>query len=270
MTTNAANKARQAGNSDAVTGLARVGLVAYGVVHLLIAWLALQIAWGSGAGTADSAGALRTIAQQPFGRALLWLIAVGLLALALWQASETVWGYRGREQKERVKKQVESGVKAVLYLVLAVGAAAAARGSASSGGQEQEATSGVLALPAGQAIVVVVGLVVIGAGAAEIVKGAKRTFLDEIDTGSMSASAREGVQRLGQAGYLAKGTAVAVIGALLVYAAVTFDPQKAQGLDGALQTIVQQPFGRVLLTAVALGFAAFGVFSVLQSRYRRM
>ena len=75
--------------------------------------------------------------------------------------------------------------------------------------------------------------------------------------------------RLGQIGYVAKGVALALVGGLLTYATVSFDRQK-QGLDGAMQTILAQPVGRFLLTVVALGFAAFGVFAILQSRYRRM
>jgi hypothetical protein len=93
MATKAGRKAEQAGDSASLEGLARVGLVAYGVVHLLIGWLALQIAWGaSGSESADTSGALKTLADQPFGKILLWLVAVGLVALALWQASEAVWG----------------------------------------------------------------------------------------------------------------------------------------------------------------------------------
>jgi hypothetical protein len=75
---------------------------------------------------------------------------------------------------------------------------------------------------------------------------------------------------LGQVGYIARGVALCVVGGLLSYATLTSDRQKAQGLDGALQTILAQPFGRVLLTAVALGFVAFALFALLQSRYRRM
>ncbi len=86
----------------------------------------------------------------------------------------------------------------------------------------------------------------------------------------MSPTARTGVLRLGQLGYLAKGVALTVVGGLLTYATVTIDRQQAQGLDGALQTILAQPFGIFLLTAVALGFVAFGLFAILQSRYRHM
>jgi hypothetical protein len=90
--TNASGRAEQAGDSASLEIVARAGLIAYGGVHLLIGWLAVQIAWGaSDSKSADTSGALKTLASQPFGKVLLWLVAVGLVALALWQASEAVW-----------------------------------------------------------------------------------------------------------------------------------------------------------------------------------
>jgi uncharacterized protein DUF1206 len=266
------SRAEQVGDSTSLEWLARGGLIAYGVVHLLVGWLALQIAWGTSGGTsADTSGALGTLAQQPFGTVLLWVVAVGLLALALWQTSEAVWGHPDRDRGKRVRKQITSGAKAVVYAALAVSAALVALGSGSSSSQSQEqATTGVLAWPGGRVLVVAAGLVVIGVGIAGIVKGIRKSFTEEIDTSSMTPAARTGVLRLGQVGYVAKGVAMGVVGGLLTYATVTFDRQTAQGLDGALQTILAQPFGRYLLTAVALGFAAFGLFAILQSRYRRM
>jgi len=105
---------------------------------------------------------------------------------------------------------------------------------------------------------------------AGVVKGVKKSFAEEIDTSSMSLTARSAVARLGQVGYIARGLALGVVGGLLGYAAVTFDAQQAKGLDGAMRTILDQPFGQFLLTAVALGFVAFGLFAFLQARYRRM
>jgi hypothetical protein len=265
-------KVEQAGDSASLEALARVGLIAYGVVHLLISWLALQLAWGAPARkSADPSGALRTVADQPLGKILLWLVAVGLVALALWQASEVIWGYRNREGARRVGKQVTSGARAMVYAALGVSAASITLGSGSSSSQsQQKATSGVLAWPGGRMIVVVAGLIIVGVGVAGVVKGVQKSFRDEIDTSSMSPASREGVARLGQVGYIAKGVAVGLVGGLLSYAALTFGRQKAPGLDGALQTILAQPFGKFLLTAVALGFLAFGLFAMLQSRYRRM
>lgn len=269
----AGDKAEQAGDSTSLEMLARVGLIAYGVVHLLIAWLALQIAWGLSGNpqSADTSGAMKTLADQPFGKILLWVVAVGLVALALWQATQAIWGYRNREGAKRIREQIISGAKAVVYAALGVSAASVALGSTSSSSQSQQhATTGVLAWPGGRVIVVAAGLIIIGVGVAAVVKGVRESFSEEIDTSSMSPVARSGVARLGQVGYVAKGLALGVVGGLLSYATLTFDRQKAQGLDGALQTILAQPFGRFLLTAVALGFLAFGLFALLQSRYRRM
>ncbi|MEA2532856.1 MAG: hypothetical protein QOJ93_667 [Actinomycetota bacterium] len=272
MPSDASGMAEQAGDSASLELVARAGLIAYGVVHLLIGWLAMQMAWSVSDGkSADISGALKTLADQPLGEILLSLVAVGLVALALWQASEAIWGYRNRAGAERVRRQLSSGATAVIYAGLGVSAASVALGSGSSSSQSQkQATSGVLAWPAGRVIVVVAGLIIIGVGVAHVVKGVKKSFAEEIDTSSMSPIARTGVARLGQIGYIAKGVALGLVGGLLSYATLTFDPQKARGLDGALQTIVAQPFGGFLLTAVALGFVAFGVFAILQSRYRRM
>ncbi len=272
MATDSSGKAERAGDSASLKVLARVGLIAYGVVHLLIGWLALQIAWGAPTGeSADISGALRTLADQPFGKILLCLVAVGMVALALWQASEAIWGYRNRVGARRVRTQVTSGAKAVIYAALGVSAASVVLGWGSWDSQsQQQTTSGVLAWPAGRVIVVVTGLVIIGVGVAGAVKGVKKSFVEEIDTSSMSPVARKGVARLGQVGYIAKGVALGVVGGLLSYATLTFERQKAPGLDGALHAILAQTFGRFLLTAVALGFVAFGLFALLQSRYRRM
>ena len=272
MATNADSKAQQVGDSASLAVLARAGLIAYGVVHLLIGWLALQIAWGALASkSTDVSGALRTLADKPFGKILLVLVVVGFVALALWQASETIWGYRNCEGAVRVRKQVTSGVKTVFYAALGISAASVALGLGSWISQsQQQTTSGVLAWPAGRVIVVVTGLIIIGIGVAGVVKGVKKSFGEEIDTSSMSPVARKVVARLGQVGYIAKGVALGVVGGLLSYATLTFERQKAQGLDGALHAILAQTFGKFLLTAVALGFLAFGLFALLESRYRRM
>lgn len=261
-----------AGGSRPIALLARIGLLAYGVMHLLVGWIALQLAWGMPANkSADSAGALSTLAEQPFGTALLWAAAAGLGALCLWQLGEAGWGYRNRSGARRVLQRLTSVLKALIYLALGVsaGSLALGTGSATGGGGAQE-VSGVFAWPFGQFIVAAVGLVVVGLGLAKLAKGVKASFMDDIDTSEMSARARETMTHLGRAGHIAKGVALTVVGGLLGYAALTFDARKASGLDGALHLVLVQPFGKFLLSAIALGFMAFGLFSILQSRYRRM
>jgi hypothetical protein len=268
----AERSAEQVGESRLVRGLARAGLVAYGLVHLLIGWIAVRIAWGTAdKGNADSSGAMKALAAEPFGAVLLWAVAIGMFALSLWQACELFWGAHASEAGQRVQRKVTSGSRAVVYAVWGASAVSVALGSrSSSSGSQQQATSGVLAWPGGQEIVVAVGLIVVGVGIGMVVKGVRVAIGDEIDLDAMSPRMRQVAERLGQVGYISKGVAFGIVGGLLTYAALTFDARQAQGLDGAVQVVLAQPFGRFLLTAVALGFSAFGLYAVLQSRFRRM
>jgi hypothetical protein len=265
--------AGRAGNSDALEHLARIGLIAYGIVHLLVAWAALQLAWGGGGQSADQSGAMTTLAQQPLGKPLLWVVALGLIALAVWQAAEVLrwrsgWSATGQARTKALKKSGKAIVKAVIYLALAVLAIRFATGSGSSSSQsQQQTTAGVFGWPGGRFLVGVAGLVLIGVGAYHVYKGVTQRFLKEIDLAEAPPTATRLVTRLGQVGFPGKGVALAVVGGMLVYAAFTFDPAKAKGLDGALHTILDAPFGAVLLTLVALGIAAFGAFVFVRARY---
>ena len=267
------SSARQAGDSDGLEALARVGLIALGIVHLLVAWLALQLAWGGGGGSADQSGAMATLAEKPFGKPLLWVLAIGLIALAVWQLAELFRQVpRLRESGERKKKAVTGSVKSVakaaVYVFLAITAIRFATGSGkSSSSQQQDTVAGVFGWPGGRFLVGVAALVLIGVGAYHVRKGITKHFFKEIDTSSASASQRRLIERLGQVGYPAKGVALALVGGLIGWAAITFDPAKARGLDGAMRTLLDAPFGRVLLTLVAVGIAAFGVYVFFRARY---
>jgi hypothetical protein len=265
--------ARQAGNSDALEHLARIGLIAYGLVHLLIAWLALQLAWGGVGQQADQSGALATLAQQPLGKPLLWVLALGLLALAVWQAAEVLrwrsgWSASGKARTKALRKSGRAVVKAVIYLALAVLAIRFATGSGqNSSSSQQQTAAGVFGWPAGRWLVAIAGLVLVGVGAYHVYKGVTKRFLKEIDLSDCPPAATRLVTRLGQVGFPGKGIALALVGGLLVWSAVTFDPAKASGLDGALHTVLQAPAGPFLLTLVALGIAAFGAFCFVRARY---
>jgi hypothetical protein len=266
--------AREAGDSDTLENLARVGLIAYGVVHLLVAWLALQLAWfGGSEESADQSGAMATLAESPVGKPLLWVLAVGLIALAVWQAAEVLrwrhgWSASGKARTKALRKSGNALVKAVMYAALAVLAIRFALGEGqSSSSSQQETTAGIFGWPGGQFIVGAAGLILVGSGAWHIRKGLTKHFLKQIDTSGCRPDAIRLVTRLGQIGFPGKGVALAGVGGLLAWAAVTFDPSKARGLDGALRTVLELPFGRILLTLVAVGIAAFGAFCFVRARY---
>ena len=265
--------ADRAGESDGLENLARVGLLAYGLVHLLVAWLALQLAWGSGGGEADQSGAMATLAQSSLGKPLLWIVAIGLIALAVWQAAEVLrwrfgWSASGEAKKKALWKTVTSIAKAAVYVALAITALRFAVGSGHSSAQsQQETTAGVFGWPGGRWLVGIAALVLIGVGAQHVYKGVKKTFLKQIDLAEAAPKTTRLITRLGQVGFPAKGVALALVGGLLGYAAITFDPSKARGLDGAMRAILDAPFGEVLLTLVALGIVAFGAFLFARARY---
>lgn len=248
---------------------ARVGLLAYGITHLLIGWLALQVAFGGGQ-KSDQSGAFQELGRQPFGRALLWVLVVGFVATALWRLAQAVWGF-GYESDAttKIRKKVTSGVKVVVFAGLAVLAGRTAAGSGGGGGGQQQATAGLLGLPGGRFLVGAAGLVVVIAGGAKVYEGWKKKFLDEMSLPS-DRRAKEVAVRTGQVGFVAKGVSIVLIGVLVVVAAVRFDPAKASGLDAALKGLVAQPFGPYLLGVVALGLIAYGLFCFFDARYHRV
>jgi hypothetical protein len=253
--------------------VARLGLVAYGVVHLLVAWLAVQVAVGDldggGVGKADKTGALQSISANTGGDVLLWLIAVGLGVSALWQLFEAVTGDR-RAKQDRLLRMMNLG-EAVLFGYLAFSAGKLAAGSpASSTDKAQLGLIGtLLAQPWGKPVVIALGLAIVVAGLFVAHHGITRRFTREHDLGSAGPTTRRTVVRLGQAGYAALGTVYGIAGVLVVVAAAKTQPAKATGLDVALKTLAAQPYGTWLLLLIAAGLAAFAVFTFLDARYRR-
>lgn len=267
----AGSAVKQAHDSRTLELAARAGIVALGLVHLLIAWLALRIAWGGGGGDADQDGAFRAIAAQPMGRVLLWVLVLGFVAVVVWRVGAAMWGFRyvaGR--RRRIGKRVVCAGQAVIFAALAVAAGSSAAGTSSGGDGGSEATAGVLGLPGGQVLVALVGIGVLVAGAAMIVQGWRAGFTEDQDLGRADARARRLNLRTGQVGYIAKGSSIAVLGVLIVFAAVTSDPDQADGLDAALTALAEQPHGTALLTAMALGLGVYGVFCFSDARYRRI
>ena len=253
--------AREAGNQDALLMAARVGYAVNGVLHLLIGWIALQIAWGVGAsGSADQTGALGALASSSVGRVILWIGVVGWLGLGLWHVIEALLT-RG-EAKDRAKY----AAKAVIYFVLSWSAFQFARGgSSSSKEQSSDFTASLMSQPFGTGLVVLVALVMVGVGVYHIHKGWKQKFLSDLVEHPGPT-----VVKLARFGYIAKGVALIVVGSLFITAALENDPKEATGLDGAMKTILDAPAGQWLLTIVALGFVAFGIYSVVRAKTARV
>jgi hypothetical protein len=270
-TQHARSTASRAADSKPLEYLARGGFVCYGVIHLLFAWLALQVAFGGSAHETDQSGALQLVAQQPFGKFLLVLVAVGMIALAIWQAFVAAVGESGLKNKRAVAERVLSGCRCVVYGYFAFLTIKVLAGANASQSQSQKkTTSTVMSHAGGRWLIGIAGIVVIGVGVGLAVNGLTKKFEERLNVGQMRPSVRRTVRRLGMAGYTAKGVAYAIVGILLVSAAVTYDPDKATGLDGAHKSLTGHGWGVWLLVLIALGIAAFGVYCFFQARYRKV
>jgi uncharacterized membrane protein len=266
----AARAARRASDSRWMDWWARFGIAARGVVYGLIGVLALQLAFGNRSKEADQKGAFQTLAQQPGGKAMLWAVAVGLFGYALWQATEAIWGYRAEEGRKRLTKRVESAAKAVAYVLIGTLAVkiVTGLGKASAGGET--ATAKVLGMSGGQFLVGLAGVITIAIGAVQVWRGLKADFTKYLNLSSLSSRTRSALVRLGKVGYVARGIVFALIGVLVIAAAVTFDPDKARGFDAALRSLAGQPYGQWLLSAIAVGLLCFGAYCFADAKYRRI
>ena len=257
--------ARRIENSDILEVLARVGLVSWGLTHLLIAWLALQIAWGKSAKEGDQAGALATILEKPLGKVLLVAVIIGLAALTIWQLLEAAVGHRAVSGGERVGERLSSAGRAIAYGLLAWTAVTILLGSGKSKADEQQTlTARLLAAPGGRWLVGAAGLAILAIAVGLIWYGITDRFARHL------RRTPDYVRWLGRIGYPAKGVAYGTVGVLVVAAAVTFDPAKSRGLDAALRTLAGQPYGRLLLTLVALGIGVFGLYGLAEARHREI
>jgi hypothetical protein len=250
--------------------LARAGLVARGVIYGIIGVLAIKLAIGDGGKTTNQQGALETIAKQPFGKALLILMTVGLAGYATWRLVRAAIGH-GPEASDDTKERLDGLASGIGYALLFVTAVSILIGSGSGGsGGPDKATGGVLDWPGGQILVGIAGLVIIGAGLQQGYKGIKRKFLEQSKTEQMSERVEQAFTALGVFGHLARMVVFALIGYFLLRAAIDYNPDKAVGLDGALNTLAHASYGPILLGIVAAGLIGFAAYSAVDARYRKV
>jgi len=255
--------ARRAANSPAMDRLARVGLVCRGLLYAIIGILAVQIALGGGGRQADKSGAIRAVADLPFGTVLLWIMAVGFAALAVWQLSEIFFGSR------RPKDRLESAARVVVYALIfsTLLTMLMSGGTKSDDQQSSDLTAKLLSLPGGQIIVGALGLGIVALGVYWIRYGIKKEFLKHL--GVMPPRVHQAMERLGLVGYIARGLIAGLAGIFVIQAAVTFDPKKAGGIDATLRAFANTPVGPWLLLVVAIGVLLFAGYCFGEARWRR-
>lgn len=252
-------------------GLARAGLVARGVMYVLIGWIAILIVVGKASQQADRSGALHTVAGTRFGGFLLWLLFAGFTGLALWRLSEAAYGSAGSGGRKATTRLQSLG-RALIYGFVAYGTLKYALGAGapqSTNQQSVDLTASAMKHPGGQVLVVVIGLALVAGGVYLAYQAWRREFLRTLQTGRMRARTRRAVEWLGVVGGIARGIVFATAGVFLVVAAVRAQPQQAKGIDSALRTLATTPLGPLVLVVVAIGLIMFGLFSCCQARWFR-
>ena len=249
--------------------LARAGLVARGVVYAVIGLLALQLAVGDGGKATNQQGALKEVAQQPFGKALLVVLAVGLAGYAIWRLLRAALGH-GRSQDDNAGDRISGAASGLAYVLLCVTAIKILAGAGTGSGTPKEATGGVLDWTGGPLLVGIAGAVLIGVALYQLYQGVSRKFLDDSTTAQMNPQVLRALTGLGVFGHIARGVVFGLIGYGLIRAALDYDPDKAVGLDGALRKVQDASYGTWLLALVAIGLLGFAAYSALDARYHKV
>lgn len=260
----AVNAAKRASDYPWFERVARIGYVANGVLHGLIGVLALNVAFGK-SGEADQGGALDTLARQPFGAAILWVCFLGCIVLGLWHFAEA--GFESHAKLTRRLKDAGTGV-----VFIAVGAAFgryAMGGSEDSGEKTSAVSAELMKNPAGIVVLVALGAALIAVAGYYVYKGATQRFRRDLRLPS-EHNVRRAITVTGTAGYIAKGLVLAALGLLFIVATIQHDPEDSTGIDGALKSVRDQPFGLPALVAIGVGLIAYAVYLVLRSRYDKM
>jgi hypothetical protein len=265
--------AHRAGNdvvhSRAFEIASRAGFVARGLVYAIIGVLALQVAFGDGGKLVDQQGAMESLDRTTAGHVTLILLVAGLAGYGIWRLFRAALGH-GPEGADKGIERIGALGSGLVYAFLAYVALKILTGPSGGSGKPSRTTAAVLDWPAGRWLVGIAGIVAVGIGIYQVVRGITRSFLDDDKTGEMSRPVKSLMTTLGMSGHVARGVVFGLVGVFLVKAAVEFDPEEAVGIDGALARLADRTYGQVLLGVVAAGLLLFGIFSIVEARYRRI
>jgi len=273
-TDNIKHSIRQAASHAWFERLARLGYASKGLVYFIVGFLAAQAAFSMGGRTTDTSGALSEIVNQPFGKFLLFLVTIGIIGYALWRIVQTILDPEHQGQKmdaKRIAQCIGYALSALAYAGLALTAVKLIMGSGGGNSDRTEdLTAQILAQPFGQWLVGLAGSIVIGVGFSYFYEAYKAQFGRHFKLDGMSQTEQTWATRLGRFGIAARGVVFVIIGFFLIQAARLSDASQTKGLGDVLGILAQQPFSPVILGIVPLGLIAYGIYSVIEARYRQI
>jgi Domain of Unknown Function (DUF1206) len=264
---------KRAAANPAIELLERLGYAVRGALYAVMGLLALRIVLSvAGGQTTDLTGSLVFLIGNPLGKLVLIVAAVGLAAYSLWGFTRAIYDplHRGSDASGYMARLgfVTSALSYAAIVFFALQVLAGSGPSAADGTQKTVAS--VLTHPAGGPLTILIGLVVIGVALGQFLEAFRATFARDLKGAEMSARTRDAVVRLGRFGMFARGVIFLVVGWFVVQAGIHHDPAQAQGFGGAFVFLLAQPFGRIVMGIVALGFVALGLHSFACARWIRL
>lgn len=238
-----------------LTTLTRLGFAARGLLYIVIAFLVI------GAGQAESpSGALEYLGEGG-GRLLLFVMAAGLVAYGLWRLADAALDVeRHGAGRDGAMERAGAALSGVAHLFLAWQAVRLIRGAASAGEGTQEGARTALEMPGGAAAVVVAGIVLLGVGAFQLIKAVRGDFLRHLEP---RIARLDWVRWCGRAGYAARGVVFLITAFFLLKAGFEEEASEAGGTAEALSWLTSP-----LDSIVAIGLFGFGLFSLVEARFR--
>jgi hypothetical protein len=235
--------------SARLTTLTRVGFAARGLLYLVIAYLVLTAGRSE-----DPSGALRYLGEGG-SKWLLVLMTVGFVAYGLWRLTDAAFNIEQHEDGPKgLRQRLGAGGSGVVHLLLAWQAIGLLQGSGGGGGGGSFADGN-------RTLLAIAGLVLLGVGAFQLVKAANASFCKKLDG---RVANHPWVKTAGRLGYAARGLVFLISGYFFVRAGLG-DGGQGGGMDEALSWL-ESPWD----VLVAIGLALFGIFSLIEARYRRI
>lgn len=264
----AMSDAQRAVRKPWVGWLGRAGFAAQGTCFVIIAVLALELAFGSHGHLTDPRGAFVVLAEDGWTRVLVVFLAIGFGCYALWRLAQAIFdrGGMGTSAGGLGRRAIQLG-QAVLYGVLAVAAVRVLAGSRGGGGGTRKAAAGILGWPGGAWIVGAIGVGFGIVAAVNVYWGLSGRFLESLDQSALNDRTEKLLRAVGTVGFVALGFVLGVIAWFMVKAAIDYNAGKVVSLGGALAHLAEATYGQWLLGATAAGLLAYGLFGLLQVRY---
>lgn len=257
--------------SKAVRVMYRLGYAAKGLVFLIIGVMALMLMLGMGGQLSNPTDALKVINRQPFGQFLLLATGISLLGFVLWRVAQSIFNVEHKPHTAmNTVKRIGYAISGLTYLSLAV---LAIRGFMEGRVQNSEGTMSLTAkaleLPAGPALVMLAGAIIIGVGIFHAVLGFSKRFMKQYEQGRMTEKEREIVEKSGMIGLPARGFTFGIIGYFFIRAGMRANAAETTNTKGVMEHILGMPMGEVILAIIALGFVCYAVYCFAAARFRR-